>query len=175
MKKIYVLSLIIFSIILFSVLSDTINAYIFKKSPIISKHEVLDDLNYVDRGVLFDVYYCHHSADVVSVDWVIKYFPKKCPDIQEKYMIDITNNVFVKTYLLEENDEKTWNIKDLDTNDIVNISLDNFNQNFKNNQKYEFVFRITNNKINDNIQSIFYNTEIIEIKETEKYVNQFIR
>jgi len=68
-KNIIPIILIIIGIILL----DTIQARIFKNSPIISKRESLpDDDSYVDKGILIDTYYCTKEKDIVTVSWHLK-------------------------------------------------------------------------------------------------------
>ena len=54
--------------ILSIILLDTVQAIVFKNSPIISwKEELLDEDSYVDRGILIDTYYCVKSDDIMTV------------------------------------------------------------------------------------------------------------
>jgi len=181
MKKIfkYILFIIIFIIafIIDAVVIDTINAKVFRKSPIISKHYVLDNYNNVDKGVLFDVYYCHHYSDVEVVSWKFKFNNFQCPITNNKYMIDKIDQVFIKTYTIDK-------IENIDKNNIyLTISSDDKNykvktkkyNNIKEKNKYEFLFKIKSNNIEEDIESIFNNTEIISITKTDKDINQFIR
>ena len=70
MKKIVLVMLLI---IIGIVIIDTIQARIFKNSPIISIREELEDSDsWVDRGIILDTYYCTKERDIVTVTWHFK-------------------------------------------------------------------------------------------------------
>ena len=80
MKKILKTILITIIIILTVILLDTIQARIFKHSPIISYRQSLQDKDsYVDRGILIDTYYCTKEKDIVDVSWKFKGTKFTCP------------------------------------------------------------------------------------------------
>jgi len=177
-KYILIIIILIIAFILDAIILDTINAKAFKKSPIISKHKVLDNYNYVDQGILFNVFYCHHSNDVLVVSWKLKFNNYECPTINNKNMLEITNHVFIRTYNIEK-------IENIDKDNIY-LTITNNNNNKKKvkiqkiknieiGKKYQFIFQIKSNQIEDNIESIFKNTTILSITETNKNSNQFIR
>lgn len=181
MKKIkkYILYIIILIIafIIDAIIIDTINAKVFHKSPIISKHYVLDNYNYVDKGIIFDIYYCQHSSDLVYVSWKFKFNNFECPTTEYSSMINKIDHVFIKTYTIDkiEKIDKN-NIYLTITNEDINykVKTRNFN-NLKEKNKYEFLFKIISNNIEEDIDSIFNNTEIISITKTDKDINQFVR
>lgn len=73
------------------VLLDTIQARIFKHSPIISwKEELPDDDSWVDRGIIIDTYYCTREKDIQTVSWQLKNSKFTCPvdNIQIKKFIN---------------------------------------------------------------------------------------
>lgn len=75
-KNIITIILIIIGIILL----DTIQARIFKNSPIISKRESLpDNDSYIDKGILINTYYCTKEKDIVTVSWHSKKSKFTCP------------------------------------------------------------------------------------------------
>lgn len=66
--------------ILSIILLDTVQAIVFKNSPIISwKEELLDEDSYVDRGILIDTYYCVKSGDIMTVIPTFKNTNFNCP------------------------------------------------------------------------------------------------
>jgi len=181
LKYSLVITGLVVGLIFSSIVFDIINARIFNKSPIISRYEYLGEQGYVDRGVLFDVYYCHYSADVMYVEWEMKFSNYTCPSIDYEPMISMIGNVFIKTYTIE-------NIETTDNENYQSLTVSRFNgeeeekvtiyallQSVQIGKKYEIIFRIKSNKIKDNTKSIFENTEIISIVETDKDINQFIR
>lgn len=184
MKKLFKVILIIIgfiiAIILEAIIYDIINAKIFKKSPIISKYEALEGNSYVDRGIIFDVYYCHHSADIVLVSWKFKTTKFTCPVQESRSMIDLTDHVFIKTYTIEKitkeknSNYQSWTISQLGEADKYNVKVANEFK-VKENTNYEITFKILSNDISDNIESIFKYSKIILITETDKDINQFIR
>lgn len=97
-KNIITIILIVIGIILL----DTIQARIFKNSPIISKRESLpDNDSYVDRGMLINTYYCTKEKDIVTISYHYKKSKFTCP-------IDNEDNL----YSYEE--ENINNIEDID-------------------------------------------------------------
>ena len=89
-KNIITIILIIIGIILI----DTIQARIFKNSPIISKREsLLDNDSYVDKGILINTYYCTKEKDIVTVSWHSKKSKFTCPidnvyEIENEYKVE---------------------------------------------------------------------------------------
>ena len=89
-KNIITIILIIIGIILL----DTIQARIFKNSPIISKRESLpDNDSYVDKGILINTYYCTKEKDIVTVSWHSKKSKFTCPidnvyEIENEYKVE---------------------------------------------------------------------------------------
>lgn len=80
-KKIIIPVTILISI-LSIILLDTIQAIVFKNSPIISRKEELldeDQDSYVDRGILIDTYYCVKSDDIMTVIPTFKNTNFNCP------------------------------------------------------------------------------------------------
>ena len=100
-KNIITIILIIIGIILL----DTIQARIFKNSPIISKRESLpDNDSYVDKGILVNTYYCTEEKDIVTVSWHSKKSKFTCP-IDNVYKIE-------NEYKVENIDGITMTIKE---------------------------------------------------------------
>lgn len=90
---------IIFTIILIFIgiiLTDTIQARIFKNSPLISWKESLEDIDsWVDRGILIDTYYCTKEKDIITVSYHSKNSKFTCP-------IDNVNEIDNKVDYLPE-------------------------------------------------------------------------
>lgn len=98
MKKSLKIILIILGILLGIVLLDTLQARIFKNSPIISWKEKLAGDSYVDKGVLMDTYYCVKETDIVTVSWHLKKSKYSCPDVdivdlKVKEIVDATKDI----------------------------------------------------------------------------------
>ncbi len=179
-KYILIIFIVIISLLIVGISFDIINAKIFKKSPIISWYQNFGTYGYVDRGILFDVFYCNQSADVVLVSWKLKGSNYTCPKIEYEPMISLINNVFVKTYIIENIEEtdnkdyKYWVVSQYNGEVKKTVKVHNLSQDIEIGKKYEIIFRIKSNKIKDNIESIFKNANIEYIKETNEDINQFI-
>ena len=80
MKKSLKIILIVIIILIGLILLDTLQAIIFKNSPIISwKEELSDADSWVDKGILIDTYYCTEEKDIVTVSWEFKGSKFTCP------------------------------------------------------------------------------------------------
>lgn len=80
MKKNLKIVLITVIVLIIIVLLDTLQARIFKNSPIISwKEELSDADSWVDKGILIDTYYCTEEKDIVTVSWKFKGSKFTCP------------------------------------------------------------------------------------------------
>lgn len=94
MKNIIKIFIITILIITGIILIDTIQARIFKNSPIISWRNSLPDADsYVDRGILIDTYYCTKEKDIVTVSWHSKKSKFTCPidnvyEIENEYKVE---------------------------------------------------------------------------------------
>ena len=109
MKKSLKIILIVVSVLIGFVLLDTLQARIFKNSPIISWKEKLGEKSYVDKGILMDTYYCVKDNDIVTVSWYLKGTKYSCPKVEKdnlevKEIIDTTKDIkdFVCAEALEE-------------------------------------------------------------------------
>lgn len=72
--------LLVISILIGIVLLDTIQAVIFKNSPIISWHKTLPDKDsFVDKGIIIDTYYCTKEKDIVTIKQYFKSTKFTCP------------------------------------------------------------------------------------------------
>ena len=76
MKKVIKIMLLIVGILVIVIILDTLQARLFKNSPIIHWKQSLDGNSYVDRGILVDTYYCGGKADI---SWHYKTAKFTCP------------------------------------------------------------------------------------------------
>ncbi len=79
MKKSVKIILIIIGVLFGLIILDTIQARLFKNSPLLSSKKLLENNSYVDRGILMDTYYCKMSNDSFVVDWYFKFNKFACP------------------------------------------------------------------------------------------------
>jgi len=80
MKKNLKIILVVVISLISIILLDTLQAIIFKNSPIISWKDNLSDADsYVDRGIFIDTYYCTKEQDIVTVSWKFKGSKFTCP------------------------------------------------------------------------------------------------
>ena len=80
MNKWLKITIIIIGITVALILLDSLQARIFKHSPIIScKEELADDDSWVDKGLLIDTYYCTRENDIITVYWKFKGNKFTCP------------------------------------------------------------------------------------------------
>jgi hypothetical protein len=180
LKHLLIILGVIIGFIIVCISSDIVNAKIFRKSPIISWHEYLGDYGYVDRGLVFDVFYCNQSSDVVFVSWKLKGSKYTCPEVKYEPMISRIGNVFVKTYNVErikkiDDDYQYWTVSQFEGESAEIVKVNTLSKKIEVGKKYEITFRIKSDNIEDNIKSIFENADIEFIKETDQDINQFIR
>lgn len=80
MKKIIKILIIVIISILGIILIDTVQARIFKNSPILSIEKELEDPDSrVDKGIIIDTYYCTKEQDIITVYWKFKNEKFTCP------------------------------------------------------------------------------------------------
>lgn len=80
MNKWLKIIIIIIGITVVLILLDSLQARIFKHSPIIRwKEELADDDSWVDKGLLIDTYYCTKEKDIITVYWKFKGNKFTCP------------------------------------------------------------------------------------------------
>ena len=80
-NKFLTIALTIVITILSIILLDTLQAILFKNSPIISWRTVdtNDNDSYIDKGILIDTYYCNKEQDIVTVISTFKNTNYNCP------------------------------------------------------------------------------------------------
>ena len=95
MKQIFKLIIIVIFILISIIMFDTLQAIIFKNSPIISWYgKQLDKDSYVDRGIIIDTYYCTKEKDIVTIIHYLKNTKFNCPIDNEDIIenkIEISN------------------------------------------------------------------------------------
>lgn len=114
-KKYLRITLIIIGVIVGIILIDTLQARIFKNSPIIStRRELEDDDSYVDKGVLIDTYYCTKEKDIVTVSYHFKGEKFTCPvDNVKEYseraqnLINLLKEKMIEMEILDEDNLET--------------------------------------------------------------------
>lgn len=98
MNKWLKIIIIIIGITVVLILLDSLQARIFKHSPIIRwKEELADDDSWVDKGLLIDTYYCTKEKDIITVYWKFKGNKFTCPidNIKIKKFVDYDFSVTV--------------------------------------------------------------------------------
>lgn len=129
MKKFLKITLIGVGVLTFIIVLDTLQARIFKGSPLISWEEKLDKASYVDKGILMDTYYCVKEQDIVNVSWHFKTSKFTCPltelsledifDIISNYMENNPNNDFDYAYNYVDKENKVVMIGLLNNDDTI--------------------------------------------------------
>lgn len=127
MKKISKIILIVILSIITIILLDTIQARVFKNSPIISWKENLEDNDsWVDKGIFMNTYYCTKDKDIVTVHWTLKTTKFDCPidNIENETLKKI---VMVRDELYYETFEEATDIwcGTMDGAITSNISIEN--------------------------------------------------
>lgn len=142
-KKILIIVLVLASIVLI----DTLQARIFKRSPIISWQEDISWHSWVDRGILMDTYYCSEASDLMTVNWTLKGSKYACPMNELKlnyYDFSVTVNSETKykkifafshnnvdyyygntdftLYLKRDNSNDKYTIETALTNELINFN-----------------------------------------------------
>ena len=80
MKQTFKLIIITIFILISIIMIDTLQALIFKNSPIISWYNTQPDKDsYVDRGIIIDTYYCTKEKDIVTINHYLKNTKFTCP------------------------------------------------------------------------------------------------
>lgn len=113
--------LIVVGVLVGIILIDTLQARIFKNSPIISiRKELEDDDSYVDRGVLVDTYYCTKEKDIVTVIYHFKGDKFTCPiDNVKEYseraqnLINLLKEKMVEMEILDEDNLETFDVLEI--------------------------------------------------------------
>lgn len=117
-KKYLKIILIAIGILVGIVLMDTLQARLFKNSPIIStRRELEDDDSYVDRGILLDTYYCTKEKDIVTVSYHFKGNKFTCPvDNVKEYseraqnLINLLKKKMIEMKILDEDNLETFDV-----------------------------------------------------------------
>ena len=113
MPKSLKITLIILGALVSIVVLDTIQARLFKNSPIISWQEKLDGDSYVAKGILMDTYYCTKDKDTVNMSWHFKTSKYNCPlnNNSKKVSLGVIDNKLTNSIPL--NNENSAVILDL--------------------------------------------------------------
>lgn len=127
MKKFLKILLIVIIVIIGIIVIDTLQARLFKNSPIISwKSSLEDNDSWVDKGLLMDTYYCTKEKDIVTVNWELKTSKFTCPidNIENETLERI---IMVKDNLYYDTKEEATNITcgTMDGQITSNTSIEN--------------------------------------------------
>ena len=107
MKQTFKLIIITIFILISIIMIDTLQALIFKNSPIISWYNTQPDKDsYVDRGIIVDTYYCTKEKDIVTINHYLKNTKFTCPIDNEK--------------MINQNSSDNFNINIKETEDCTN-------------------------------------------------------
>lgn len=135
MKKLKIFIIILLTIIGLIII-DTIQARIFKNSPLISwKDTQADSDSYVDRGILMDTYYCTYEQDIVTVHWQFKTSKFSCPidNVEYEKLNDFELDMYVndftdseeKVLIFERDNQKYYYI-----NEKYSLYINSFDDTF---------------------------------------------
>lgn len=159
MEKSVKIILIIVGVLVGIVLLDTLQARIFKHSPIISwKEELEDNDSWVDKGIIIDTYYCTKEQDILTVSWHFKTSKFTCPKYKEDKLLNqlegqwIADGTQIKSIIDMVDGEHIY-ADDYDLPYYLNINKDGtylLNLNNKTNYTEKGKYSITDNKINFN-------------------------
>jgi len=146
MKKSLKIVLICLSVLISVIILDTLQARLFKNSPLISIKEELSDDSYVDRGIIIDTFYCVKERDIITVSWHFKTAKFTCPKYNKIDENEINNNIKNDTYTSIIIDSKEMKILQSDYNILKNIfsNLDYNKKCEKGNEEY--IIEIENDK-----------------------------
>lgn len=124
MKKYLKIILVIFLILLSIIILDSLQAIVFNHSPLIS-YRKNDGENYIDKGIVFDTYYCIKEIDIVNVSIHLKNSKYTCPKNINTELEN--NNQLIDTNIVK--DEDLVKIIDYIPNIIIDLkyaTTDNF-------------------------------------------------
>lgn len=161
MKKFLKIILIVFMISASLIILDTLQARLFKNSPILSFESKIND-GYVKKGILMDTYYCLKEQDIVSISYQFKTSKYACPvstdtkkSLDDLYKLELTKNKDIRN--IDENYNLEQAQKDnclvIKYNSEIKIANENVSNEFINNyyNKKDAFMRIASNTIEGNI------------------------
>ena len=183
MNKRIKIILVVIGVLVGFILLDTVQARIFKNSPIVSWKENLEDADsWVDRGIIMDTYYCTKEQDMVTVSWKFKVSKFTCPI--DKVNVDELNRINNKIieYFSSDNveyDNLSFNYVDEENEVVVVGLLDNRKEQQDNFRKIvvdsEFIKFIQGNSNVDHISldelSNIQDKITVSVSATENYTN----
>lgn len=102
MKKFLKIILIVAGVLLGIILLDTLQARLFKNSPIISWKESLEGDSYVDKGIVMNTYYCVKDQDIVTVSWHFKNSKFSCPIYSDNKKEDTSEEMKIITNVIKQ-------------------------------------------------------------------------
>lgn len=140
-KKYLKIALIIIGVIVGIILIDTLQARIFKNSPIISiRKELEDDDSYVDRGILIDTYYCTKEKDIVTISYHFKGDKFTCPvdnvySDRAQNLINLLKDKMIELEILE--------VENLNSFDVLGIMQYGYYRDTPEKKHIQFKFNIS--------------------------------
>lgn len=182
-KKYLKISVTIIGILFGIILIDTLQAKLFKNSPIISiRKELEDDDSYVDRGILMDTYYCTKEKDIVTVSYHFKGDKFTCPiDNVKEYseralnLINLLKDKMIEIEILDEDNLEAFEVLEIWENGYYEDSPEKKHITFRFNYSCKDgtdkclpqLFKKHGHKYENNQASITAYTDEIEIFELE--------
>lgn len=174
MKKGLKNSLLFIGVIFGLIILDTLQARLFKHSPIISFKENLEiEDSFIDRGILMDTYYCVKEKDIVEVSWHLKTSNFTCfkATTDEKNGNDNSftiNNIFIKIKDGSLSDKGLTLIINDNTNDIYVFGQEFYVEKLENE-----VWSKVNNVHTDytfNLMAYYAKEKTLELKQDWEYM-----
>jgi len=144
MKKYIKISLIVLLIIIGIILVDTLQAKIFKNSPLISIKESLEDSDsWVDKGLIIDTYYCTKEQDIITIYQYFKGAKFTCPidNIINERIVMVKGNLYYDTGMESTIEGRCGNVDGKITSNIASSEIPKVDNqaNFEGNYGYQFV------------------------------------
>ncbi|MBE6156362.1 MAG: hypothetical protein E7161_01270 [Firmicutes bacterium] len=132
MKRCLKIIIVVVLIIIGITALDTLQAIVFKQSPLLSRRENIDD-SFVDKGIIIDTFYCVKDQDIVTVSWHLKTAKFSCPKnivVDNKVNDELeNNNQSTGDSMVEISDDELVKILDYIPNAIIDLkyaTTDNF-------------------------------------------------
>jgi len=144
MKKNLKIILVVVISLISIILLDTLQAIIFKNSPIISWKDNLSDADsYVDRGIFIDTYYCTKEQDIITIYQYFKGAKFTCPidNIINERIVMVKGNLYYDTGMESTIEGRCGNVDGKITSNIASSEIPKVDNqaNFEGNYGYQFV------------------------------------
>lgn len=182
-RKIKILLIILFIIIIFGIIFFTIDYNRAKNNqkPLfcIKTGTLLDGGTIEYLGIGYKVIDFHTIAgydDIKIGTWSMDYddFRTEMKEYEDRFERQLSNT-FIRTYqVLNVTESDDFNhlyitIKQFQADEVETVKVQrDLANSIEANKNYEFTFEYTNNTFENNIKSIFENTTLVSVKETDK-------